>query len=153
MPLDPRLHRRIILDIGGTLEHRARIQMHVDARLEENGARQEFTLRNHQRSAAVRGQPVNRALDGRGVQRHPVAHRPRGGNGQSLVCRSVTRRAAGTQQHSSSSQSTQPEFFDYSSIHAREIMSAIPAESQRSFKAAIFMKRTSSRRPAKDSLQ
>ena len=87
--LDARLQGRIMRYVCGTFEHRALIQMQIDAGLQKNGAGQEFTRRNHQCPAAFSGQLINRRLDDRRIERHAVAHRPGGGEGQRILLRGV----------------------------------------------------------------
>ena len=70
-PLDGKIRQ-----VCRALQHRARQQVKIHLRLEEQGAAHERALRNHHRSSAARCKMIDSRLDGLGVYVVPSARAP-----------------------------------------------------------------------------
>src|ERR1017187_5420639 len=79
--LPARLHLRVVVGVGGALQHGVLFQQQVHALLQEDGAAQKCALGDHEDAAfAAGGTLVDGRLYGLGVQCFAVAHRAKVGD-------------------------------------------------------------------------
>ncbi len=82
MPFDAGRQRRIVVDVRRAQQDRALLKLQVDARLEEDRAREEAACGDDERAAALAGELVDGRLDGLRVPRHAVRNCPGLRNGK-----------------------------------------------------------------------